>query len=93
MDVLIESTRSFEKDLAGLSGDEKTLTVQKINDCASLFQDQKADIGSQLSHPPILSDLNGYESSLYTLKVSQELRVILAVDEDPIFYAFSSSQT
>lgn len=32
-----------------------------------------------------MSDLNGYEPSLHTLKVSQELRMILAVDEDPIF--------
>ena len=29
--------------------------------------------------------MNGYESSLYVLRVSQKLRVILAVDEDPIF--------
>jgi Txe/YoeB family toxin of Txe-Axe toxin-antitoxin module len=34
---------------------------------------------------PLDADLNGYESSLYTLKVSQTLRVILTVDEDPIF--------
>jgi hypothetical protein len=29
--------------------------------------------------------MNGYESSLYTLKVSYQLRLILSVDEDPIF--------
>lgn len=85
IDVLIESKKGFEQELSSLSEDEKALTVQKINDCASLFQNQKAGHQCQLFHLPILSDLNGYESSLYTLKVSQELRVILAVDEDPIF--------
>lgn len=85
MDVLIESTKSFEKELDKLSTDEKTVTVQKINDCASLFPNQKSDVYRKLRRIPLLSGLNGYESSLYTLKVSHQLRVILAVDEDPIF--------
>jgi predicted MPP superfamily phosphohydrolase len=83
--VLIESTRSFEKDIGGLSEDEKAAVVKKINDCASLFPTQKADVYRKLRRLPLPSDINGYESSLYTLKVSQKLRVILAVDEDPIF--------
>ncbi|MBN3873289.1 hypothetical protein [Nostoc sp. JL33] len=85
MDVLVESTRGFEKDLAKLSEDEKATAIQKINDCASLFPTQKADVYRKLRRLPLLSYLNGYESSLYTLRVSQKLRVILAVDEDPIF--------
>ena len=85
MDVLIESTRSFEKDIAKLSVDEKAAAIQKINDCASLFPTQKADVYRKLRRRCLPSDLNGYESSLYTLRISQKLRVILAVDEDPIF--------
>ncbi|MEH1836009.1 MAG: hypothetical protein V7L29_29155 [Nostoc sp.] len=85
MDVLIESTRRFEKDLAKLSEDNKATAIQKINDCASLFPIQKADVYRKLRRLPLLSYLNGYESSLYTLRISQKLRVILAVDEDPIF--------
>lgn len=85
MDVLIESTRSFENDIAGLSENEKAITIQKINDCASLFPVRKADVYRKLYLPSSLSGLNGYKSSLYTLRVSQKLRVIVAVDEDPIF--------
>jgi hypothetical protein len=85
MDVLIESTRSFEKDLGKLSKEEKDAAIKKINDCASLFPTQKADVFRELHRLPLASELNGYEASLYTLKVSQELRVIVAVDEDPIF--------
>jgi hypothetical protein len=84
VNVLVEATKSFEKDLDGLSNDEKAITVEKINDCVSLFPTQKSDVYRKLRPFP-LSGLNGYESSLYTLKVSHELRVILAVDEDPIF--------
>jgi hypothetical protein len=85
VDVLIESTRSFEKDLGRLSAEEKAATVKKINDCASLFLTKKADIYRKLHRLALPLDINGYESSLYTLRVSQKLRVILTVDEDPIF--------
>lgn len=85
VDVLIESTKSFEKDLDKLNQDERTITVKKVNDCASLFPNHNSDGYRQLRSLPLLSGLNGYDSSLYTLEVSQKLRVILAVDEDPIF--------
>lgn len=85
MDVLIDSTRIFEKDLENLSADKKAITIQKINDCASFFHTQKAHAYRKLRRLPLLSGLNGYDSSLYTLRVLQNLRVILTVDEDPIF--------
>ncbi|MCC3593224.1 hypothetical protein [Microcoleus sp. PH2017_28_MFU_U_A] len=85
MDILIESTRRFEKDLAKLSEAEKAAAIAKINDCASLFPTHKADVYRKLRRLRLPSNLNGYESSLYTLRVSRTLKVILAVDEDPIF--------
>jgi hypothetical protein len=85
MDILIESTRGFEKDIDKLSKEQKATTIKKINDCASLFPTQKADVYRDLHRPPLISAMNGYESSLYTLKVSYQLRLILSIDEDPIF--------
>ncbi|MDB9495694.1 hypothetical protein PN441_19925 [Spirulina major CS-329] len=85
MDVVIESTRSFEQDLDQLSTDKKAIAVQKINDCATLFPTQKGSVYQKLRRPLLISGLNEYESSLYTLRISKDLRVILAVDEDPIF--------
>lgn len=85
MDILIESTKGFEKDLSRLSEDERAAAIKKINDCASLFPTHKTDVYRKLHRLPLPSPLNGYESSLYTLRLSQKLRAILAVDEDPIF--------
>jgi hypothetical protein len=85
MDILIESTRGFEKDIDKLSEEQKAATIKKINDCASLFPIQKADVYRELHCVPLISAMNGYESSLYTLKFSYQLRLILSVDEDPIF--------
>ena len=85
MDIVIEPTKSFEKNLAQLSESDKTAVVQNINNCAQLFTTQRTDVYRRLKRLRLPLDLNGYESSLYVLRVSQKLRVILAVDEDPIF--------
>jgi hypothetical protein len=85
MDILIESTKKFEDDLSVLIENEKVTTIQKINDCVSRFSTPKKSVDTELNPPANLSNLNGYESSLYTLKISEKLGVILAIDEDPIF--------
>ena len=85
MDIIIESTKAFEKDIAKLGKDERDLVIDKINDCASLFPNNKAAIYRKMHRPHNLLLINGYESSLYTLLVTRKLRVILTVDEDPIF--------
>jgi hypothetical protein len=85
VNILIESTNNFEKDLSNLTKGEKERAIQEINRCAELFPTQKADVYRQLHQLPLSSVLNGYDSSLYVLKVSEALNVILTVDEDPIF--------
>jgi hypothetical protein len=85
VDILIESTNGFEKDISRLSESDRKIAIQKINNCADLFSTQKDNKYHELHRLPLPTELNGYESSLYTLKISQNLKVILTVDEDPIF--------
>ncbi|MBW4505336.1 MAG: hypothetical protein KME64_02320 [Scytonematopsis contorta HA4267-MV1] len=85
MDILIESTKAFEEDLAKLSEDDKAVVIKKINGCTSLFTTDKANLYKKMRHLNLPSFTNGYESSLYALGVSEKLIVILTVDEDPIF--------
>lgn len=85
MDVLIETTRNFEADLEVLGDSDVTLVAKMIDDCAMLFSTQKDQFYSKLRHLSPLSNLNGYASSLYILRISPKLKVILTVDEDPIF--------
>lgn len=82
MDILIEATKHFEQDLASLSEDEQAVTVECINDFADRFSTQETGADPEFH---LLPDLNGYDSSLYKLRVAPTLRVILTVDEDPIF--------
>ena len=85
VDVLIESTKHFEQDLGRLNQDKKNVVIQKINDFVSLFPEHKSEGYRKLRRINYPSGLNGYDSSLYTLKISHQIRVILSVDEDPIF--------
>jgi mRNA-degrading endonuclease RelE of RelBE toxin-antitoxin system len=87
VDILIESTKKFEKDMTKLSEKQKAAVIQKINECASLFPHQKVNVYRKLRRLPLSLRFleNGYQSSLYTLRISKDLRVVLAVDEDPIF--------
>jgi len=85
VDILIESTKSFEEDIAKLDERDRVAVIEKINHYASLFPDHKAVVYHQLHHLHLPSLPNGYESSLYILRTSPKLRVILAIDEDPIF--------
>jgi hypothetical protein len=85
MDILIESTNNFEKDLSILTEGEKERAIQEINHYAELFPTQREKVYLQLHQLPLPSVLDGYDSSLYILRISEALSVILTVDEDPIF--------
>lgn len=85
MDVLIESTKNFENDLSILSDAEREVVIAKINDLADLSSTHKSSVFRKLRRLDAPSLIGGYESSLYTLKVSPKWFVILSVDEDPIF--------
>jgi hypothetical protein len=88
VDIVIESTNNFEKDLSNLTEGDKERVIQEINRCVELFSVRKVDVYHQLHQLSLPLVLDGYDSSLYVLKVSQSLNVILTVDEDPIFGQF-----
>lgn len=86
MDILIESTNKFEQDLEKLTEKDKLFVINKINYYTQLFVEHKNAFYQKLNHNPLsFSYISDYESSLYILKISQRLRAIITVDEDPIF--------
>lgn len=85
VDILIESTKGFEDDLQQLSLEERKNIEEKIDHYAALFFANQTLTYDNLENLPFSKDLNGYDSSVYAFSISQDLRVILAIDEDPIF--------
>lgn len=85
MELLFESTDKFEKDLNKFSEREKSQIVEKLNcQCATLRNGFK-DFYKLAGRPLKISLNNGFKSSLYSLKVNRDVKVILTVDDDPLF--------
>jgi mRNA-degrading endonuclease RelE of RelBE toxin-antitoxin system len=85
MELLFESTQQFERDLEELSKKERATVIRRINLFATQYPNRQSSDYAKLEQPPFSFDLKGYDSSLYVLRVSPTLRLILAIDEDPIF--------
>jgi mRNA-degrading endonuclease RelE of RelBE toxin-antitoxin system len=85
MSILMESTKPFERDLKKLSLKERNTITKKLNNLARLFVTKKDYVYRKLHQPHLLFGLNSYDSSLYTFEGTYKFRVILSIDEDPIF--------
>ena len=77
MELQFGSTRDFEQDIEALSAGERSRVVARINACA--------EERSLLFQPYALALPDKLESSLHVLKATMRHRVILAIDEDPVF--------
>jgi hypothetical protein len=85
MEILFESTKEFEQELTTFRHEEQKLIIEHINKAGQLFLTNKRDLLRKLRRLQKVNLINDYESTLYSLKVNESIRLILTVDEDPIF--------
>ena len=85
METLIESTKRFEKDLNRLDSSDKNRVIKAINNCVTWVKKNGIYSAPKLVELKMHSHVPGYESSLYLLRVTQKNRIVLSIDEDPIF--------
>lgn len=83
MDVRFNSTRAFEKQLGSLTSKERARIAAKINQLAELYSADSAGL-SRLATPFSRKVLGGYDSSLYTARLSHKDRLIFSAEDDPI---------
>jgi hypothetical protein len=83
MDVRFNSTRAFEKQLGSLTSKERARIAAKINQLAELYSADSAGF-SRLATPFSRKVLGGYDSSLYTARLSHKDRLIFSAEDDPI---------
>jgi mRNA-degrading endonuclease RelE of RelBE toxin-antitoxin system len=88
MDLLVEVSNNFEKELKKFSPIEQDLIARKINDYCKLFRDAPKQFYRNAYRPFNIKLLHKYESTLYVLRINEDIRVILAADEDPLFEQF-----
>ncbi|TAF07338.1 MAG: hypothetical protein EAZ77_10085 [Nostocales cyanobacterium] len=85
MDILIESTKDFEKDLEKFTDTEKFRIIKEMNRNFELLSSEN---NSFYEHSEQLRNIklnHDYDSTIYCLKINDEQRVILTIDDDPIF--------
>ncbi|HYW20018.1 MAG TPA: hypothetical protein VE956_12045 [Nodularia sp. (in: cyanobacteria)] len=85
MDILIESTKDFEQDLEQFSNTEKFKIIKKLNRYVELLSiDTKLFYKYSTQLRNIRLNEN-YDSSIYSLRINEKIRIILTIDDDPIF--------
>ncbi|MGC1394342.1 MAG: hypothetical protein WA828_08675 [Coleofasciculaceae cyanobacterium] len=85
MKLVIESTKKFEEELEAFSETEKLLIIEKMNQYFQMLSADKVSFYRRLDQVKKLRLINQYDSSLYTLKINNKIRLILTIDEDPIY--------
>ncbi len=85
MEMLIESTGEFEQDMVQFTNNEKVKIVDKLNWYIKLLSINK-NLFYEHSKQLRNIKLNGkYDSSIYSLIINEDVRIILTIDDDPIF--------
>src|SRR5271157_1411890 len=85
MELVFDSTKVFEEELHGLQRKEQTSLVVKLNSTAQFLLDDCDLFYRSVFRPHRIMLRGGLESTLYVLRAGRDLRVIMTVDEDPIF--------
>jgi Txe/YoeB family toxin of Txe-Axe toxin-antitoxin module len=85
METVFQTTKSFEKDLNKLSAADKGLVIQHVNKIADLFRTNQKSFYSSTYRPMKIKLPPGLDSSLYSMRINQNLRVIFSIEDDPLF--------
>lgn len=85
MNLIFNSTEGFESDLREFDEVTRCKVTERVNQVAQEFIQDKRAFARHARKPCTIQLGNGYESSLYSVKVEPSVRVLLTVDDDPIF--------
>ncbi|MBD2629357.1 hypothetical protein [Trichormus variabilis] len=85
MDILIESTKDFEKDLEQFTDTEKFRIIKEMNCYFELLSSENNSFYQNSEQLRNIKLNHSYDSTIYSLKINDTQRIILTIDDDPIF--------
>jgi mRNA-degrading endonuclease RelE of RelBE toxin-antitoxin system len=85
MNLNFESTNKFEKELKRFDPTVQTRIIKKLNQYCHLLPSAPSAFYKHACQPLKLALTGDNESTLYALKVSRDIRIIMMIDEDPLF--------
>ena len=85
MEVQFDITRRFEKDLNALSKEGQRRIALSIDRYASSFDAERGEPSEHIYQPHKILLPEGLDSSLFVLRATPKIRVILTIEDDPLF--------
>ncbi len=85
MKLEFDITQSFSDDIALLPVIQRERVANQINLVSTSLLNGKTEFKENSSIPYLFNLKGGLESSLYLIKADQDKRMIVSIDEDPIF--------
>ena len=85
MELEFDIAPSFDDDIKRLPKDNRNKVVDQINLVANSFMNGKKEFHDNASIPYLFTLKGGYHSSLYLVKADNCNRIVVAIDNDPIF--------
>jgi len=83
MNTLVEKTKQFQKDRQNLDTQVRNRVDAALTKLAGTLATSPSRV--RLHSPFVVRLKGGLDSSLYALRVNPKYRVLLTVDDDPIF--------
>jgi len=83
--IEFRSTEGFERDLAALPDAERDRVINAINAKSQLLVKDRTASAREFIRPYKILLHGGLESSMTEARVGRDLRVLLTLDDDPIF--------
>jgi len=80
-----QTTAGFRRDLDRLSPDDRASVLETLRRSYELLRDSPRSFFARAQRPLPIHLKGGLSSSLYSLRVGRDIRLILAVDDDPVF--------
>ena len=85
MELQFEISRRFEKDLTRFSTADQRRVAASIDRYGGSFDPETGDPSGHIYRPYKVSLSQGMDSTLYVLRSTPSIRVILTIDDDPLF--------
>lgn len=83
--IVERTTAEFRRDWQRLSSTDQARVREMLNRGYSLLREDRPRFFSKVQRPLPIQLKGGLGSSLYSVRVGRDIRLILTVDDDPVF--------
>ena len=80
-----QTTPEFRNDLNRLNSEDRARVAVALRRSYDLLRNNRGGFFARAKRPQAIQLKGGFSSSLYSLPVGRDIRLIAAVDEDPVF--------